>query len=113
MMNDTKAVKTLSALAQPTRFGVFRLLMKYSQEGLSAGAIAEKISVPQNTLSSHLNILSNAGIITSERRGRILNYTVEVEAVKIFMEYLVVDCCDGHPEICFLASTNQNFVHKK
>ena len=46
MMNDPVDVKILSALAQPTRFGVFRLLMKYNQEGLAAGAIAEKLKVP-------------------------------------------------------------------
>ena len=102
MMNDPVAVKILSALAQPTRFGVFRLLMKYNQEGLAAGAIAEKLKVPQNTLSSHLNLLSNAGLIKPERQGRSLVYTVEIEATKNFIDYLVKDCCDGHPEICTL-----------
>ncbi|MDA0707608.1 MAG: metalloregulator ArsR/SmtB family transcription factor, partial [Proteobacteria bacterium] len=96
------AVKILSALAQPTRFGVFRLLMKYNRQGLAAGAIAEMLKVPQNTLSSYLNLLSNSGLIKSERHGRSLIYTVEIEATKEFIDYLVMDCCDGHPEICAL-----------
>ena len=101
-MNDDLAVKMLSALAQPTRFGVFRLLMRHGPEGLAAGAIAENLVVPQNTLSSHLNILAHAGLINSVRRGRSLIYAVEIEATKIFMNYLVTDCCEGHPEICDL-----------
>ena len=101
-MDNDLAVKTLSALAQSTRFDVFRLLMKSYPDGIAAGAIAEKLEVQQNTLSSHLNILSNAGVIKSQRKGRSLVYKANIEATKCFMDYLVVDCCKGHPEICAL-----------
>jgi DNA-binding transcriptional ArsR family regulator len=60
------------------------------------------MDVPQNTLSSHLNILAHAGLINSVRRGRSLIYAVEIEATKTFMNYLVADCSEGHPEICDL-----------
>jgi DNA-binding transcriptional ArsR family regulator len=46
----------LAALAQPTRLDVFRLLTK--PDGLAAGDIARTLAVPQNTMSSHLAILS-------------------------------------------------------
>lgn len=99
-MNDEIAVKMLSALAQPTRFGVFRLLMKYGQKGLPAGSIADELAVPQNTLSAHLSVLSNAGIITSRREGRSLIYSVSIDDARDFIGYLVNDCCNGHPDIC-------------
>lgn len=99
-MNDDRAVAMLSALAQPTRFGVFRLLMRRGEEGVAAGEIARRLDVPQNTLSNHLNILSNAGLITSNRDGRNLYYRARVDDTKDFIGYLVNDCCDGHPEIC-------------
>ena len=99
-MNDDRAVLMLSALAQPTRFGVFRLLMRNGEEGVSAGEIARFLDVPQNTLSAHLNILSNAGLITATRDGRKLYYRALLEDTKDFIGYLVNDCCDGHPEIC-------------
>ncbi len=104
-MNDENAVKILSALAQPTRFSVFRLLIKKGSLGLPAGKIAEELNVAQNTLSSHLNILVNAGVIIFNRDGRILNYKVEIEQTKSFMDYLVIDCCDGQPELCSLVNS--------
>ena len=105
-MNDDQAVKMLAALAQPTRFSVFRLLIKTGELGLPAGKIAEELEVAQNTLSSHLNILVNAGIISFTRDGRILNYKVEIERTKSFMDYLVIDCCNGQPELCSLVSSD-------
>lgn len=99
-MDDDRAVLMLSALAQPTRFGVFRLLMRKGDEGVSAGEIARFLDVPQNTLSAHLNILSNAGLVTAKRDGRKLYYSALVDDTKQFIGYLVNDCCDGHPEIC-------------
>lgn len=102
-MNDDQAISMLSALAQKTRFRVFRTLMHASKGGLAAGKIAKKIDVPQNTLSSHLNILSNAGLIACNREGRQLIYSTKLDSTKDFIRYLVNDCCDGHPEICAIS----------
>lgn len=99
-MNDENAVKILAALAQSTRFGVFRLLIKKGTAGMSAGTIADQLNVAQNTLSSHLNVLTNAGIIGYTREGRNLTYKIELKNTKDFMDYLVTDCCDGRPELC-------------
>ena len=102
-MNDDQVISQLSALAQATRFGVFRLLMRQGKDGLPAGSIAEKLGVPQNTLSTHLNILSNAGLISSRREGRSLIYSVSINETRRFLNYLVNDCCEGHPELCDLS----------
>jgi len=99
-MNNDRVIIMLSALAQATRLRVFRLLMKRGEAGLPAGRIAEALNVPQNTLSAHLSILSNAGLVSAQREGRSLIYSVNVTAVKIFIGYMVNDCCEGHPEIC-------------
>lgn len=104
-MNDNQAINMLGALAQSTRFRVFRMLMKQGKAGMAAGAIATEVGVPQNTLSAHLNILSNAGLIASKREGRSLIYSVRLEDTKGFIGYLVNDCCDGHPEICSISMT--------
>ena len=104
-MNDDTAVRMLSALAQHTRFSVFRLLMKAGPDGLPAGKIAESLAVPQNTLSTHLNVLSNTGLISSRREGRSVIYSVQLNDTKGLIDYLVNDCCDGHPEICAISPT--------
>jgi ArsR family transcriptional regulator, arsenate/arsenite/antimonite-responsive transcriptional repressor len=107
-MNDTNAVAILSALAQSTRLGVFRMLIGCGEAGMPAGVIAKKLGVPQNTLSAHLNILSNAGLIGSQRSGRSLIYSVQTGLTKDFIGYLVNDCCGGHPEICDIQVNNNS-----
>lgn len=101
-MNNQKAVSILNALAQETRFAVFRLLMKCGDSEMAAGVIAKKLGVADNSLSSHLNILSNAGLVTARRDGRFLYYSISINLTKDFIGYLINDCCDGQPEICDL-----------
>ena len=60
--------KSLGALAQESRLNAFRLLVRSGPDGLAAGEIARQLSIPHNTLSSHLSILSNAGLITIASR---------------------------------------------
>ena len=50
------ALSALAALGQPTRLEVFRLLMRRHPNGVPAGAIAETLGCPQNTLSTHISI---------------------------------------------------------
>ncbi len=104
-MKDEKAISILSAMAQTTRFAVFRMLMKAGDDGVSAGEIAKKLNVPQNTLSAHLNILNQAGLIKMKRSGRNLFYSISINELNNFLEYLVQDCCDGHPEVCYSGKT--------
>ena len=69
-MESDDAILAFSALAQPTRLAVFRLLMAHEPDGLSAGDVARQIEVPHNTMSTHLGILSRAGLIRATRQGR-------------------------------------------
>ena len=70
--------------------------------GLSAGAIAEKIGCPHNTLSSHLSILARSGLIRGARDGRSIIYRADVDGIRALIGFLVTDCCQGHPELCGL-----------
>ncbi|MFM9936038.1 MAG: ArsR/SmtB family transcription factor [Novosphingobium sp.] len=95
-----RAVDLLSALAQGHRLAVFRLLVKAGQEGLPAGVIAHEVGVRPNTLSTHLAILSQAGLVQSRRAGRSVIYAADYAAMRALMGFLVSDCCGGQPEIC-------------
>ncbi len=99
-MDIESSVLTLSALAQPTRLEVFRLLVRNEPNGMPAGEIAKQLDVPHNTMSTHLMILSRAGLISSERLGRSIVYRVDLTMVRGFFVYLLKDCCDGRPELC-------------
>jgi ArsR family transcriptional regulator, arsenate/arsenite/antimonite-responsive transcriptional repressor len=99
-MSAPHALSALAALGQPTRLAIFRLLMQREPAGLAAGALAEAIGCPPNTLSTHLAILARAGLVRGVRDGRSIVYHADVEGMRALMSFLVTDCCNGHPELC-------------
>jgi DNA-binding transcriptional ArsR family regulator len=64
MINDD-AVVNLFALAHPGRLNVFRTIVKAGPEGMAAGKIAAANAIPANTASTHLSILTGAGLLTA------------------------------------------------
>lgn len=99
---EAHAISALSALAQPTRLAIFRLLMKHEPVGITAGVIAETVGAPHNTLSSHLAIMVRAGLLRSSREGRTIIYRSDLAGMQTLLAFMVNDCCDGHPELCNL-----------
>jgi DNA-binding transcriptional ArsR family regulator len=99
-MEMDDALLSLAALAQGTRLEVFRLLAAHEPEGLAAGEIARRLAVPHNTLSSHLAILTRAGLIGAERRSRTIIYRASLSRFGALASYLLKDCCGGRPEVC-------------
>lgn len=86
------AIQMMSALAQPTRLNVFSILAGQQPDGLSAGEIAAQSNTPPNTMSSHLAILSRAGLVTSSKKGRVVTYTACPGAVRELCAFLTTAC---------------------
>ena len=99
-METDDALLALSALAQETRLSVFRLLVRHEPDGVPAGEIARAVGVPQNTLSTHLAILTRAGLIDSERHSRSIIYRAALGPFRDLVTYLLKDCCAGRAEVC-------------
>ena len=99
-MESEQALGALAALAQSTRLDVFRLLVREEPGGLPAGEVARRLAVPHNTMSTHLAVLTRAGLIAAERRSRSIVYRARLDAVQALAGFLVKDCCGGRPEIC-------------
>lgn len=99
-MDIKRATDSLAALAQETRLAAFRLLVKAGSAGLPAGDIAQALDIPHNTLSTHLAILTRAGLLRSRREGRSIIYGVDFDGTRALLGFLVEDCCQGSPDIC-------------
>src|SRR5690606_10793872 len=99
-MESISAIEAFAALSQPTRLDAFRLIIQHEPSGLPAGEVARLLDVPQNTMSSHLAVLSRAGLISSERHSRSIIYRAEIDKVRELASFLVTDCCGGRPELC-------------
>ena len=94
-METETALACLAALSQPTRLDAFRLLVRHEPGGLPAGDIARALSVPQNTLSAHLNVLSHAKLVSNTRAGRSVVYRADLARLNALARYLAEDCCGG------------------
>ncbi|MEP9390293.1 metalloregulator ArsR/SmtB family transcription factor [Mesorhizobium sp. KR9-304] len=99
-MDKKLALNALAALGQETRLDIFRLLVRAGGEGVRAGEIATRLGAVQNTVSSHLKALAQAGLIRPERDGRIVRYVADMTGFRDLLAYLMEDCCDGAPELC-------------
>ena len=83
----------LQSLAQETRLKVFRTLVSCGDKGMCAGDICKALDIPCSRMSFHLNHLSNAGLIRSERKGRYIIYCCNYQAGKYLSDYLTKNCC--------------------
>lgn len=88
--HDTLAA--LGALAQPWRLETYRLLARYLPFGLPAGDIARLLAVQHNTMSTHLQALEAAGLITSRREGRSIIYAANHARMLQLTAFLLEDC---------------------
>lgn len=99
-MDKKQALAALSALGQDTRLEVFRLLVRAGPEGVPAGEIASRLGTVQNTMSAHLKVLDHAGLVRTERDGRVIRYVADMTGFRDVLAYLMEDCCNGSPELC-------------
>lgn len=99
-MDTMGTIETLAALSQATRLDAFRLLVTHEPDGLPAGEIARLLDVPHNTMSTHLAVLSRAGLVRFERQSRSIIYRADLERIREVITYLLKDCCAGRPELC-------------
>lgn len=100
-LDEVSAVRALAALAQAQRLRTFRALVVAGPDGLTPGAIAEKLKVAPSALSFHLKELAHSGLVSSEPRGRNLIYRAHFEQMNALLGYLTEHCCEG--EACAVA----------
>ena len=94
-METKDIVKALASLAQETRLTAFRALVQAGAGGVSAGALASQLSVPNATLSFHLKELANAGLIVARQESRHIYYSANYDAMNDLIAYLTENCCGG------------------
>ena len=92
-MDKQTALQALAGLAQESRLDIYRLLVERGPGGVPAGEIANKLGMPNTTLSFHLKELSHAGLITGRSEGRFVFYSPNFTAVDGLISYLTDNCC--------------------
>lgn len=98
-MDTSTALDAFDALSQRTRLETLRHLVRAGADGLPAGDIARAQGVPHNTMSAHLAVLLAAGLVASQREGRVIRYRARYDTLRDLIGFLMRDCCQGAPEI--------------
>ncbi len=65
--------KFFKALADPTRRKILKLLR---ESDMTAGEIADHFNISKPSISHHLNILKQSGLVLDERQGQYIVYSL-------------------------------------
>ena len=71
--------KVFKALSDETRREILKMLTK---RDMSAGEIAGNFHMSKPSISKHLDILREAELITSEKKGQFVIYSVNVSVIQ-------------------------------
>ena len=81
----------LKALSDPVRLRLLSVVASHSGGEACVCDISAGITVGQPTVSHHLKVLRNAGLLDSERRGSWVYYRVITEALQQLSSLLGTD----------------------
>jgi ArsR family transcriptional regulator, arsenate/arsenite/antimonite-responsive transcriptional repressor len=73
-MGMANEIGVLRALAHPVRWGILERLA--AEPGICACDFTEFFDVSQPTISAHLKILREAGLVSAQRRGTTICYSL-------------------------------------
>lgn len=71
--------KTFKALSDPTRRQILELLRRGPK---SAGEISEQFGTSGATISHHLSVLKDAGLVSDEKRGKYIFYELDTSVLQ-------------------------------
>lgn len=89
-------VRLVKALADENRLAILELL----QSGEKCGCVLlEELHITQPTLSHHMKILCDAGIVDSCKDGKWMHYSISAEGCQMLIDmvsrYAVSEKCDS------------------
>ena len=76
---------TFKALSDPTRREILNLL---KQEKLTAGEIVAHFDTTGATISHHLSILKQAGLISDEKKGKYIYYELNMSVFEEILHWI-------------------------
>jgi len=84
--------KIFDALSSPPRR---RILAYLSKTDMTAGEIAERFSelMSQPSISKHLSVLENAGLVRREKRGQNVHYALKEDALSATLVHFLAEVC--------------------
>lgn len=85
-MDTTQVAKPSKALSDPTRLQIYQAIA--ARPDIYCGEIIERYQMAPGTLSHHLKILMEAGLIECRREGQFVHNRVLPETVRDYTQAL-------------------------
>ena len=82
--------RVFEALSSPVRR---KILAYLAHAELTAGEIAARFEISKPAVSQHLTILENAGLVTSEKRGQFVHYSLAPDRLANTLNAYVQEVC--------------------
>ncbi|MBZ4665436.1 MAG: transcriptional regulator, ArsR family [Mahella sp.] len=76
----------LKALGDETRRRILEML---KDRDMTAGEIAEHFDITKFSISHHLNILKQAGLVLDERKGQNIYYSINTSVMEDTLEWFM------------------------
>jgi DNA-binding transcriptional ArsR family regulator len=96
MAQKTECIRALKALGDETRWRIVRELLMRT---LTISELTQRLNANQYNISKHVRILREAGIVTTEKRGKNVNCSVDPELKRKIARnnnQLDLGCCTFH-----------------
>ena len=73
------------AIADPTRRAIISLIV---MQAMTPNAIAAKFDSTRQTISKHIQILQECGLVTSDQKGREIYYYIKPKKLKAVADWI-------------------------
>lgn len=85
-VDEARAVRILRALANPVRFRIVQILA--ARNACVCGELVDELPLAQSTVSEHLKVLKEAGVVRGVVEGPNLCYCLDPEALRFLTRTL-------------------------
>lgn len=82
-----------AALGSEQRLAVLIVLVRAGPDGIAIGVLGERSGITGSTLTHHVKILVNAGLVRQNRQGRHIICAANFETVEALSTFLLSQCC--------------------
>lgn len=65
------------------------ILMMLKEKDLTAGEISDKFKISKPSISHHLDILKRADLVTSEKKGQYITYSINTTIVDDIFQWIL------------------------
>jgi DNA-binding transcriptional ArsR family regulator len=90
-----QVANALASLGHEARLSVYRLLVRAGHDGLNVGEIGDQLEMPPSTLTHHLRMLVNAGLVIQEKHDQGVYNRPDFDAMASVTTFLSKECCIG------------------